>query len=124
MLFAAASNGNNKLVQLLLQRGIDINATNQHGETAIQLAALSASRLGNPTLEFLLAAGSNPQAGRAPDAVAIVLSRAQHRDINVTKQYISLFRHSGVGHFDPYRALIENHPQLSPSQKQDILSEM
>ncbi len=124
MLFAATSNGNNKLVQLLLQRGIDINATNQHGETAIQLAAFSAHRLGNPTLEFLLAAGSNPLAGRAPDAVAIVLSRAQHRDINVTKQYISLFRHYGVSHFDPYRALIENHPQLSPAQKQAILSEM
>lgn len=59
-MFAPVEEGNEVLVEALINRGVDLTATNEHGDTALHVAAANADNLG--ITRMLLDAGSDVNA--------------------------------------------------------------
>lgn len=121
LLLGATGHGQLQLAALLLKRGANVNAKNQRGETALQLAVYTAELNGPQMIEFLLAAGAQPVLGSA-DAFRTLLLRSHQHDLSRTAHCIALFRQYGIAQPSQYHSLITAHPQLSEAQKQTILS--
>lgn len=122
-LFGAAAAGNNRVIHLLHQQGVDLHATNPHGENALHLAILSTTGTENYSVEYLLNLGLLPSEGKE-DALMVLIKSASRLNEGIVTRYIDMLLHHGASVKPTHINEIHTNTRLSEEKKSLLLSKV
>ena len=108
----AAERGKKKMVSLLVQARVNVDATANHNATALHLAARSSRRGAPDCVEVLLAAGADidarTSAGRRPFDLAITNVAPTHRSHRIWPLFLRAGAELPADNTDPYIVRVRN----------------
>ena len=111
-LHIAAERGKKKMVSLLVQARVNVDATANHNATALHLAARSSRRGAPECVEVLLAAGADidarTSAGRRPFDLAITNVAPTHRSHRIWPLFLRAGAELPADNTDPYLVRVRN----------------
>ena len=111
-LHIAAERGKKKMVSLLVQARVNVDATANHNATALHLAARSSRRGAPDCVEVLLAAGADidarTSAGRRPFDLAITNVAPTHRSHRIWPLFLRAGAELPADNTDPYLVRVRN----------------
>lgn len=120
LLFTAASVGNNRVIHLLEQQGVDLHGTNRHGENALQLAIMSTVGTENHAVEYLLNLGISPMEGKV-DSLMVLIKSASRLNEEIVNRYIALLMEHGASVTPAHLEEINTNKRLSEVMKSKLL---